>query len=58
VPALLRKLFSLPYNIRRKFIQILTDVELARKVQIDRKFVIDHFGGIVINEYTKIAHNR
>jgi serine O-acetyltransferase len=56
-PALLRKLFSLLYKVLYKLMQILTGIELPCEVVIGRNFIIDHFGGIVINGYAKFGDN-
>jgi serine O-acetyltransferase len=56
-PAILRKFFSLIYKILYKFIQIITGIELPCEVDLGSNFVIDHFGGIVINGYAKFGDN-
>jgi serine O-acetyltransferase len=56
-PVLVRKLFSLVYRVLFKFAQIVTGIELPCEVELGRKFVIDHFGGIVISGYAKFGSN-
>jgi serine O-acetyltransferase len=56
-PWFIRKIFSLLYKILYKLIQILTGVELPCEAMIGRNFIIDHFGGIVINGYAKFGDN-
>jgi len=56
-PWFVRKCFSLFYKILYKLIQILTGVELPCEALIGRNFIIDHFGGIVINGYAKFGDN-
>jgi serine O-acetyltransferase len=47
--APLRKLMSLIFRILFKLTHILTGIELPCEVVVGKNFVIDHFGGIVIN---------
>jgi serine O-acetyltransferase len=54
-PAILRKFFSLIYKILYKFIQIVTGIDLPCEAEIGKKFVIDHFGGIVVSGYAKFG---
>jgi serine O-acetyltransferase len=56
-PSLVRKFFSLIYKILFKYIQIVTGIELPCEVQIGRNFVIDHFGGIIVNGYARFGDN-
>lgn len=56
-PRLLRLPFSLLYKILFKLIQILTGIELPCEVQLGRRFIIDHFGGIVISGYAVFGDN-
>ena len=55
-PIILRKIFSLIYKIVYKFIQIITGIEFPCEVEIGDRFIIDHFGGIVISGYAKFGH--
>jgi len=52
-PALLRKLFSLIYEVLFEIIPIVAGIELPCEAQIGKGFVIDHFGGIVMSGYAK-----
>jgi serine O-acetyltransferase len=45
----LRMPFSLAYKILKIVAEILTGIELPCEVTLGRRFVIDHFGGIVIS---------
>ena len=54
-PALLRKFLSLIYRISYKLIQIITGIELPCEAEIGKRFVIDHFGGIIISGYAKFG---
>ena len=56
-PMLLRRFFSLIYRILFKAVQIATGIELPCEVEIGSNFVIDHFGGIVINGDTRFGNN-
>jgi len=56
-PVILRKAFSLIYKILYKWIQIITGIELPCEVVIGKNFVIDHFGGVIINGYAKFGDN-
>jgi len=56
-PAILRRLFSLIYKILYKFIQVITGIELPCETEVGRRFVIDHFGGIVVSGYAKFGDN-
>jgi serine O-acetyltransferase len=54
-PVLLRKCFSGVYHVLFKTVQVLTGVELPCEVVVGRNFVIDHFGGIVINGFASFG---
>lgn len=54
-PILLRKLGSVLYKLLYKLVQILTGIELPCEVSVGRRFVIDHFGGIVISGYASFG---
>jgi serine O-acetyltransferase len=54
-PAVLRKPLSMIYKIMYKWVQIITGIELPCEVDIGDRFVIDHFGGIVISGYAKFG---
>jgi serine O-acetyltransferase len=41
--------FSFVYKVLAKLIEILAGIELPCEVTLSRRFVIDHFGGIVIS---------
>lgn len=56
-PVILRKLFSLIYKILYKFIQIVTGIELPCETEIGKKFIIDHFGGIIVSGYASFGDN-
>jgi serine O-acetyltransferase len=56
-PGWLRKPFSLLYHVLFKLVQIMTGIELPCEVEIGDRFVIDHFGGIVISGYAKFGAN-
>jgi len=56
-PIILRKFFSLTYKILYKFIQIITGIDLPCEVEVGKKFIIDHFGGIVVSGYAKFGDN-
>lgn len=56
-PALVRKPFSLAYHILYKGVQVLTGIELPCEATVGRNFVIDHFGGIIVNGYTRFGDN-
>jgi serine O-acetyltransferase len=56
-PSILRKLFSFIYKILYKIIQIITGIEFPCEVEIGNKFIIDHFGGIVVSGYAKFGDN-
>lgn len=56
-PRWLRMPFSLAYKILYKLVQIITGISLPCEVNIGRNFIIDHFGGIVINGYTEFGDN-
>ncbi len=55
--ALFRKVCSLLYKILYKIIQIVTGIELPCEAEVGDRFIIDHFGGIVISGYAKIGHD-
>ena len=48
---ILRKFFSFVYKILYKLVQILTGIELPCEATIGHRFVIDHFGGIIVSGY-------
>ena len=52
---LVRKPFSLIYKLLYKLVQILTGIELPCEVELGERFIIDHFGGIVISGYAKFG---
>lgn len=54
-PVLLRKCFSGAYHVLFKLVQVLTGVELPCEVVVGRNFVIDHFGGIIINGFASFG---
>lgn len=54
-PAIVRKLFSFVYKFLYKLVQILTGIEFPCEVEIGKRFIIDHFGGIVISGYAKFG---
>ena len=56
-PALIRKPFSLVYKVMFKAVQVMTGIELPCEVVVGKNFVIDHFGGIVVNGYTVFGDN-
>ncbi|MGY3560530.1 serine O-acetyltransferase [Bradyrhizobium sp. USDA 4463] len=56
-PALLRKPASLLYKVLHKLVQILTGIELPCETVVGRNFVIDHFGGIIVNGYARFGDN-
>lgn len=56
-PALIRKPFSLVYRVLFKMVQVITGIELPCEVAVGKNFVIDHFGGIVVNGYTVFGDN-
>lgn len=56
-PRWLRMPFSLLYKILYKIVQIVTGIALPCEVKIGRNFIIDHFGGIVINGYSEFGDN-
>ena len=56
-PVVVRKAFSLVYRILHKLIQIVTGIDLPCEAQIGRRFVIDHFGGIVVSGYAKFGND-
>ena len=56
-PAIVRKFFSLMYQVLYKLVQILTGIELPCEVLVGRNFVVDHFGGIVISGYARFGEN-
>ena len=41
--------FSFLYKVLYLFIQIITGIELPCEVKIGRRFIIEHFGGIVVS---------
>jgi serine O-acetyltransferase len=49
--GLLRKPCSWLYKVMYKVVQIVTGIELPCEVQVGERFIIDHFGGIVISGY-------
>ena len=51
----LRIVFSGAYHVLFKLVQVLTGVELPCEVVVGRNFVIDHFGGIVINGFASFG---
>ncbi|SRR6266568_2049916 len=53
----LRKFLSLIFRILFKLVHILTGIELPCEVIVGRNFVIDHFGGIIINGQAKFGDN-
>lgn len=53
--SLVRKPFSLLYKFLYKFVQILTGIELPCEVVVGERFIIDHFGGIIISGYAKFG---
>ncbi len=56
-PVLLRKAFSLVYKVLYKMIQVIAGIELPCEVIVGKNFVIDHFGGIVVNGEARIGDN-
>lgn len=54
-PAILRKAFSFAYHVLFKIIQILTGIELPCEASVGRRFVIDHFGGIIVSGYASFG---
>lgn len=56
-PALIRKPLSLVYKVLFKFVQIITGIYLPCEVPVGKNFVIDHFGGIVINGFSSFGDN-
>jgi serine O-acetyltransferase len=54
-PALLRKLGSALYKLLYKLVQVATGIELPCEVIVGRRFIIDHFGGIVISGFTSFG---
>jgi len=54
-PAVLRKLFSIIYRALKIVVQIITGIDLPCEVQVGRRLVIEHFGGIVISGDTVIG---
>ncbi len=48
-PSFLRPPFSLLYKILKVWSQILTGIDLPCEVVVGRRFLIEHFGGIVIS---------
>jgi serine O-acetyltransferase len=48
-PVWLRKIFSGLYHVLFKLVQIVTGIDLPCEAPVGHGFVIDHFGGIVIN---------
>lgn len=56
-PVLLRKCFSGAYHVLFKLVQVLTGVVLPCEVVVGRNFVIDHFGGIVINGFASFGND-
>lgn len=56
-PIWLRKFFSGIYRFIYKLIQIVTGIELPCEVELGSNFVIDHFGGVIINGQVKFGDN-
>lgn len=54
-PAALRKVFSFVYRVLKVVSQILTGIDIPCETEIGRRFVIEHFGGIVISGDTIIG---
>jgi serine O-acetyltransferase len=54
-PLVVRKLFSLIYKLLYKFIQIVTGIDLPCEAEVGARFIIDHFGGIVVSGYAKFG---
>jgi serine O-acetyltransferase len=54
-PVWLRKCFSAIYHLLFKVVQIVTGITLPCEVGVGQGFVIDHFGGIVVNGYTRFG---
>jgi serine O-acetyltransferase len=54
-PYWFRKPFSFFYHILFKAVQILTGIELPCEVVLGKRFVIDHFGDIVISGYARFG---
>jgi serine O-acetyltransferase len=54
-PWLLRKVFSGVYHVLYKGVQMATGIELPCEVPVGRRFVIDHFGGIVVSGYASFG---
>jgi serine O-acetyltransferase len=48
-PRVVRLPFSFLYRVLKVGIQILTGVDIPCEVTLGRRFLIEHFGGIVIN---------
>jgi serine O-acetyltransferase len=55
-PSLIRKLCSLIYKILFRFVQIITGTELPCEAMLGRNFVIDHFGGIIVRDNSRIRN--
>jgi len=56
-PSPVRKLCSFVYHILYKLIQILTGIELPCEVQIGNRFIIEHFGDIIVSGYARFGNN-
>lgn len=56
-PTWLRRVLSGVYHVLFKLVQVLTGVELPCEVVVGRNFVIDHFGGIVVNGLASFGHD-
>lgn len=54
-PAPVRILGSAAYKVLFKLVQVATGIELPCEVSLGRRFVIDHFGGIVISGYASFG---
>lgn len=51
----IRKPFSFIYKFLFKLVQIVTGIELPCEARVGSRFVIDHFGGIVISGYASFG---
>ena len=45
----IRKIFSFLYKLLYLFIQILTGIELPCEAKVGRRFIIEHFGDIIVS---------
>lgn len=54
-PGWVRKVFSGIYHLLYKVVQVLTGVEFPCEVEVGKRFVIDHFGGIVVSGFARFG---